>query len=41
MDLKEVVEKWKNKGTLLNIFNDTVEKKPTDFMSKFLSGHDP
>lgn len=41
MELKEVAEKFKNKGALMNYFKDTTEPKPTDFMSKFLSGHDP
>ncbi|KAH0560693.1 NADH dehydrogenase [ubiquinone] 1 alpha subcomplex subunit 6 [Cotesia glomerata] len=40
MELKETSEKWKNKGTLMNYFNDTVEKKPTGFMAKFLNGQD-
>ncbi|XP_057320791.1 NADH dehydrogenase [ubiquinone] 1 alpha subcomplex subunit 6 [Microplitis mediator] len=40
MELKETAEKWKNKGTFMNYFSETVEKKPSDFMSKFLSGHD-
>ncbi|NP_001164372.1 NADH dehydrogenase [ubiquinone] 1 alpha subcomplex subunit 6 isoform X1 [Nasonia vitripennis] len=41
MELKEVAERWKNKGTLMFYFKDTVEPKPTDFLSKFMSGHDP
>ncbi|XP_014217386.1 NADH dehydrogenase [ubiquinone] 1 alpha subcomplex subunit 6 [Copidosoma floridanum] len=41
MELKEVVERWKNKGSLMYYFRDTVQPKPNDFMSKFLSGHDP
>lgn len=41
MELKEVAEKWKNKGALMFYFKDTVEPKPTDFLSKFMSGHDP
>ncbi|KAG8041149.1 hypothetical protein G9C98_002137 [Cotesia typhae] len=40
MELKETSEKWKNKGTLMNYFPDTVEKKPTGFMAKFLNGQD-
>ncbi|XP_058794299.1 NADH dehydrogenase [ubiquinone] 1 alpha subcomplex subunit 6 [Phymastichus coffea] len=41
MELKEVVERWKNKGALMFYFKDTVEPKPTDFLSKFMSGNDP
>ncbi|XP_012260726.2 NADH dehydrogenase [ubiquinone] 1 alpha subcomplex subunit 6 [Athalia rosae] len=40
MELKEVCEVWHQKGTLMNHFKDTQEKKPTDFLSKFLSGQD-
>lgn len=40
-ELKEVTEKWKNKGALMYYFKDTVEPKPKDFLSKFMSGHDP
>ncbi|CAB0035133.1 unnamed protein product [Trichogramma brassicae] len=40
MELKETVEKWKNKGALMFYFKDTVEPKPTDFMSKFMNGTD-
>lgn len=39
MELKETVEMWKQKGTIMNYFRDTVEPKPKDFLSKFLSGH--
>ncbi|KAK0174682.1 hypothetical protein PV327_010422 [Microctonus hyperodae] len=40
MELQETAQLWKNQGTFMNYFNETVEKKPTDFLSKFLSGHD-
>ncbi|XP_034948741.1 NADH dehydrogenase [ubiquinone] 1 alpha subcomplex subunit 6 [Chelonus insularis] len=40
MELKETAEKWKNKGCLMNYFKETVEKKPTDFLSKFISGQE-
>ncbi|XP_043474620.1 NADH dehydrogenase [ubiquinone] 1 alpha subcomplex subunit 6 [Leptopilina heterotoma] len=40
MELKETVNKWKNEGALMYLFKDTVEPKPTDFLSKFLTGHD-
>ncbi|CAH1378652.1 NADH dehydrogenase [ubiquinone] 1 alpha subcomplex subunit 6 [Tenebrio molitor] len=39
MELVETVNFWKQKGTLMNYFKDTVEPKPKDFLSKFLSGH--
>ena len=41
MELKETVNKWKNTPALMFFFKDTVEPKPTDFLSKFLSGHNP
>ena len=41
MELREVVMKWKNNGSLMYFFKDTVEPKPTDFLTKFMSGHDP
>ena len=39
MELKETVNFWKQKGTFMSYFKDTVEPKPKDFLSKFLSGH--
>lgn len=38
MELKETVNIWKQKGHLMSFFKETAEPKPTDFMSKFLSG---
>ncbi|XP_023012515.1 NADH dehydrogenase (ubiquinone) B14 subunit [Leptinotarsa decemlineata] len=40
MELKEVVNIWKQKGHIMAYFKDTVEPKPKDFLSKFLSGKD-
>ena len=40
MELKEVAMLWKNKGSFMYYFKDTVEPKPTDFLSKFMTGHD-
>ncbi|XP_012274959.1 NADH dehydrogenase [ubiquinone] 1 alpha subcomplex subunit 6 [Orussus abietinus] len=40
MELRETTELWKTKGQIMYLFKDTVEKKPTDFLSKFLAGQD-
>lgn len=40
MELKEVVNIWKQKGHIMTYFKDTVEPKPSDFMSKFLNGNE-
>lgn len=40
MELQEVANVWKPKGGLMSYWKETMEKKPTDFMSKFLSGQD-
>ncbi|XP_076232264.1 NADH dehydrogenase (ubiquinone) B14 subunit [Calliopsis andreniformis] len=41
MELQEVAMMWKPKGNLMNYWKETVEPKPKDFLSKFLTGHDP
>ncbi|XP_073985254.1 NADH dehydrogenase (ubiquinone) B14 subunit [Rhodnius prolixus] len=38
MELKEVVNIWKQKGTVMAYWKDTHEPKPTDFLSKFMAG---
>ncbi|XP_055692578.1 NADH dehydrogenase [ubiquinone] 1 alpha subcomplex subunit 6 [Lutzomyia longipalpis] len=39
MELKESVEIWKQKGHIMRYFKESQEPKPTDFLSKFFSGH--
>lgn len=38
MELKEIVKGWKQKGHIMRYWKETVDPKPTDFLSKFLSG---
>uniref|UniRef100_A0A161MLJ2 NADH dehydrogenase [ubiquinone] 1 alpha subcomplex subunit 6 n=1 Tax=Triatoma infestans TaxID=30076 RepID=A0A161MLJ2_TRIIF len=38
MELKEIVNIWKQKGTVMNYWKETHEPKPTDFLSKFMAG---
>lgn len=40
MELQEVANVWKPKSHVMHYWKETWEKKPTDFMSKFLQGHD-
>ncbi|XP_055537248.1 NADH dehydrogenase [ubiquinone] 1 alpha subcomplex subunit 6 [Wyeomyia smithii] len=39
MELKESVAIWKQKGHIMRYWKESVEPKPTDFLSKFLAGH--
>lgn len=38
MELKESVEIWKQKAHIMRYWKESQEPKPTDFLSKFLSG---
>lgn len=38
MELQETVKNWKQNCTIMYPFQDTANKKPSDFLSKFLQG---
>lgn len=40
MELQETATRWKQAGHVMAYWKDTVNKKPTDFYSKFLDGKD-
>ena len=38
MELTECVNVWKQKSHVMAYFQDTVEKKPKDFLGRFFAG---
>lgn len=38
MELKETANLFKHKGQIMSYWKETIEPKPTDFISKFVSG---
>jgi NADH dehydrogenase (ubiquinone) 1 alpha subcomplex subunit 6 len=41
MDLVETTQIWKQRPHIMKYFQDSVNKRPTDFLGKFYDGHDP
>ncbi|CRK87758.1 CLUMA_CG001537, isoform A [Clunio marinus] len=39
MELKEITKIWKQKGHIMRYWQESIEYKPNDFLSKFMSGH--
>lgn len=40
MELRETVNRWKDKSHLMRYWKDGVEAKPKDFLSRFYEGHE-
>uniref|UniRef100_A0A1Q3FT21 NADH dehydrogenase [ubiquinone] 1 alpha subcomplex subunit 6 n=1 Tax=Culex tarsalis TaxID=7177 RepID=A0A1Q3FT21_CULTA len=40
MELRETVNRWKDKSHLMRYWKDGVEVKPKDFLSRFYEGHE-
>ncbi|CAD0201339.1 unnamed protein product [Chrysodeixis includens] len=40
IELKEITHQWQQKGHLMRHWNPSIEKKPCDFLGKFLAGMD-
>lgn len=39
MELKESIKIWKQKGHIMRYWQESLEVKPNDFLSKFMAGH--